>query len=57
MPEQDVARQLRQERQEEGGSGHAQHVAEFRARAHPDVFERIHKRTAPGLILDTMKRR
>ena len=36
-----MGRQHRQKRQEERGAGHAEHVAEIRARPHQDVLSHV----------------
>ena len=46
--EQDLDRQHRQERQDQRGSGHAEHVAEIRACTHQDIFGHVLDRAAPG---------
>src|SRR5208337_4663860 len=46
--EQDLDRQHRQERQDQRGAGHAEHVAEVRARAHQHIFGHVLDRGAPA---------
>ncbi len=46
--QQNLDRQHRQERQDQRCAGHAEHVAEIRARAHQNVFGYVLDRAAPG---------